>query len=49
MLKAIYAQEDAQAAKEKARRVVAKLREMRLAKAAKIVEAGVEETLRRCK
>ena len=30
---------------EKARQVVTKLREMRLAKAAEIVEAGVEETL----
>ena len=45
MLKAIHAQEDAQAAKEKARQVVAKLREMRLAKAAEIVEAGIDETL----
>jgi len=45
MLKAIHAQEDAQAAKEKARQVVAKLREMRLGKAAEIVEAGVDETL----
>ncbi len=44
MLKAIHAQEDAQAAKEKARQVAAKLREMRLAKAAEIVEAGVDET-----
>jgi putative transposase len=40
MLKAIHAQEDAKAAKEKARQVVAKLREMRLAKAAEIVEAA---------
>ncbi len=46
MLKAIHAQEDAQAAKEKARLVAAKLREMRLAKAAEIVENGIEETLR---
>lgn len=45
MLKAIHAQEDAQAAKEKARQVVAKLREMRLGKAAEIVEASVDETL----
>lgn len=45
MLKAIHAQEDAEAAKEKARQVVAKLREMRLGKAAEIVEAGVDETL----
>jgi transposase-like protein len=45
MLKAIHAQEDAQAAKEKACQVVAKLREIRLGKAAEIVEAGVDETL----
>jgi putative transposase len=45
MLKAIHAQEDREAAKEKARLVVAKLREMRLGKAAEIVEAGVDETL----
>lgn len=45
MLKAIHAQEDAEAAKEKARQVVVKLREMRLARAAEIVEAGIDETL----
>ena len=45
MLKAIHAQEDAQAAKEKARQVTTKLREMRLARAAEIVEAGIDETL----
>jgi transposase-like protein len=45
MLKAIHAQEDAQAAKEKARQVIAKLREMRLAPAAEIVESGIDETL----
>jgi transposase-like protein len=45
MLKAIHAQEDAQAAKEKARQVVEKLRPLRLAKAAEIVENGIEETL----
>ncbi len=45
MLKAIHAQEDAQAAKEKARQVVVKLRAMRLAKAAEIVENGIDETL----
>jgi putative transposase len=45
MLKAIHAQEDAQAAKEKARQVVEKLRAMRLAKAAEIVENGIDETL----
>ncbi len=45
MLKAIHAQEDAAAAREKTRQVVAKLREMRLARAAEIVEAGIEETL----
>ena len=45
MLKAIHAQEDLQAAKEKAVLVVAKLREMKLAKAAEIVATGIEETL----
>jgi putative transposase len=45
MLKAIHAQEDAKAAKEKALQIVEKLRAMRLAKAAEIVEAGIEETL----
>ena len=45
MLKAIHAQEDATAAKEKARHVVEKLRAMKLAKAAEIVAAGVDETL----
>lgn len=45
MLKAIHAQEDAQAAREKARKVAMKLREMRLGKAADLVESGIEETL----
>jgi transposase-like protein len=45
MLKAIHAQEDAQAAKQKARHVVEKLRAMKLAKAAEIVANGIEETL----
>ena len=45
MLKAIHAQEDAQAAKEKAHLIVEKLRAMKLARAAEIVAAGVEETL----
>jgi len=45
MLKAIHAQEDAQAAKEKARQVAMKLREMKLARAAEIVESGIDETL----
>lgn len=45
MLKAIHAQEDAQAAREKARQVVEKLRSMKLAKAAEIVENGIGETL----
>jgi transposase-like protein len=45
MLKAIHAQEDAAAAKEKARQVTEKLRAMRLAKAAEIVENGIDETL----
>jgi transposase-like protein len=45
MLKAIHAQEDKTAAREKALAVVAKLREMKLGKAAGIVSEGVEETL----
>ncbi len=45
MLKAIHAQEDAKAAKEKALQVVEKLRTMRLAKAAEIVQNGIDETL----
>jgi putative transposase len=45
MLKAIHAQEDAQAAKDKALQVVTKLRAMRLARAAEIVAAGTAETL----
>ena len=45
MLKAIHAAEDVQAAREKARQVIAKLREQRLTKAAELVESGIEETL----
>jgi putative transposase len=45
MLTAIDAPENAKAAKEKARQVVEKLRTMRLARAAEIVENGIEETL----
>ena len=45
MLKAIHAQEDRLAAEKKAVDVVAKLHEMKLSKAAKIVEEGVGETL----
>jgi len=45
MLKAIHAQEDAQAARQKAEQVVAKLRAMKLSKAADIVENGMDETL----
>jgi transposase-like protein len=45
MLKAIHAQEDREAAQKKGADVVAKLREMKLAKAARIVEEGVAETL----
>ncbi len=45
MLKAIHAQVDRAAAEKKAIDVVAKLRELKLAKAAKIVEEGVRETL----
>ncbi len=45
MLKAIHSQEDKQAAREKAKMVVAKLREMKLSAAAKKLEDGIEETL----
>jgi hypothetical protein len=43
--KAIHAGEDIGAARQKAVQVIEKLRGLRLAKAAEIVEAGVEETL----
>jgi len=45
MLKAIHAQEDKAAAKEKAVAVAAKLREMKLKEAAKKIEDGITETL----
>ena len=45
MLKTVHAQEDRQAAKEKARQIVDKLRAMKLAKAAELVENGIDETL----
>ncbi len=45
MLKAIHAQEDREAARAKARDVVAKLHEMKLQAAAKKVEDSVDETL----
>jgi putative transposase len=45
MLKAIHAQEDRQAALDKAQAVVEKLETLKLAKAAGIVRAGVVETL----
>ena len=45
MLKAIHAQEDKAAAREKAVQVVQKLQDMKLGKAARVVEAGFEETL----
>ena len=45
MLKAVHAQEDAQAAREKAAQVVEKLKAMKLARAAEMVAASVEETL----
>lgn len=44
MLKAIHAQEDKEAAREKAKQVVEKLKAIKLGKAAKVVEAGFEET-----
>ena len=45
MLKAIHAQEDRQAARDKARLVAEKLDAMRLSQAATIVRDGVDETL----
>src|SRR3954469_735645 len=45
MLKAIHASEDVVAAREKAIRVIEKLRALRLMRAAELVEAAVEETL----
>jgi putative transposase len=45
MLKAIHASEDVMAAREKAIRVIEKLRGFRLTKAAELAEAGIEETL----
>ena len=45
MLKAIHAQESKRAAREKAKLVVAELREMKLQEAARKIEAGIEETL----
>ena len=45
MLKAIHAQEDRSAARQKAADVVKKLEKMRLGKAAGIVRDGIEETL----
>ena len=48
MLKAIHAQESKKAAREKAKAVAARLREMKLKEAAKKVEDSVEETLTYC-
>jgi putative transposase len=45
MLKAIHAGEDNAAAREKALRVIEKLRGLRLSRAAELVEMAVEETL----
>ena len=45
MLKAIHAQEDLEAAREKAQAVVAKLEKMKLRAAAEKVREGIEETL----
>jgi putative transposase len=45
MLKAIHASEDIVAAREKAVRVIEKLRTLRLSNAAELVESAVEETL----
>ena len=45
MLKAIHAQENKEAARQKAKSVVQKLREMKLKEAADKIEKGIEETL----
>lgn len=45
MLKAIHAQECKEAAREKAKQVTTKLREMKLSSAAKKLEDGIDETL----
>ena len=45
MLKAIHAQENKEAAQQKADQVVEKLREMKLSAAAKLVEESIHETL----
>ena len=45
MLKAIFAQEDGDACRRKAAEVVEKLRNTKLKSAAKVLEAGIEETL----
>jgi len=45
MLKAIHAQEDRAAAREKARQVVEKLTTMKLRDAAELLNSGIEETL----
>lgn len=45
MLKAIHAQEDHEAAKEKAEAVVEKLKGMKLDKAAELVETSIDDTL----
>lgn len=45
MLKAVHAQENKEAAREKASQIIRKLREMKLSRAAQKVEDGIEETL----
>jgi putative transposase len=45
MLKAVHAQEDRAAAKEKSAHVASKLRDLRLAAAAQLFEASIDETL----
>ena len=45
MLKAIHAQESKESAREKARQIVEKLKEMKLSSAAKKLQDGIEETL----
>lgn len=48
MLKAIYAEENKKATREKASAVVAELKTIKLPEAAKKIEAGIEESLTYC-
>jgi transposase-like protein len=49
MLKAIYARESKEAAMEKASSIASQLREMKLPKAAELIDEKIQETLTYCK